>query len=229
MKLFLISVAIALVLNGTAKAQVNPVDEKREGTINWIMSFRSFATGRCDRAIRAPFGRYLLIQREEQILALKLEKHIPSKNKHGISRFSWVSFFVSKRIDSGIIEFEEGPGGDTLIRADGFEVEWSAGDWIYLNEEIKVARTEATEITELFSSDVVYPVEVPAKVGKLKWYSLKDLMRLWQKERREVGTKIEANKPALAKPLQLGKTSGIEKVRPSPVSIRCSQQRLAGL
>ncbi len=138
------------------------------------------------------------------MLALKLEKHIPSESEYGTSRFSWVSFSSGEQKDSGVIDIEEGASGSSLIRADGFEVEWSAGDWIYLDQESEIATTEATEPAEIFSNGIVSPANSKGQRGKIAWYSIDELKRWHEKARSDAGEKLRIEQLAAKRPATAG-------------------------
>jgi hypothetical protein len=142
--------------------------QQKEDLVRAFVRYQSFFHGYGSNAVPSPFGRYLLVRKEDQILALKLEKHLPSKTKphFSASTFSWILFKEKRAVESGKVTLDEPEKkGSDWIRINGFEIEWSSGDWIYLNDKIEVSITEAIEPNEIFSGQ------------ELKWFKKTDIAK----------------------------------------------------
>lgn len=102
-----------------------------------LRSWREMVTGIGGNAVRAPFGRFLLIKNGSQCLALRITEHA---NSHA-ARYEWFlqtdgSMDFSKdnvqKRSGEVSDFKNETYQFASIRAGSFPpLEWSSGDWIY--------------------------------------------------------------------------------------------------
>lgn len=137
---------------------------------------KSLTTGLSQNAIRALFGRFVLIKRKDVKIALKIIEHImprPDQSYHA-SNFMGAHYvyYIWDSIDEKYVEssgkvFEpiEGAADNIYIDFGDFRMEWSLSDWLYFPDEITLmARTE-----------YVYIDDVDFENPRIVWYSKRDL------------------------------------------------------
>ena len=127
------------------------------------------ATGLGSNAVKAPFGRILLITANEELLAIKITKHRGGK----ASDYQW-KLWSGETTKEGKGELDEAKS--QLVVAQGsMKVTWSAGDWFYMktdgSDNILMARTEFTEFDE-----------VRGAIEKARWLSVKDLQEMRKRD-----------------------------------------------
>ena len=142
-----------------------------------LKHYRSIATGvgESGNALAAPFGRFLLVRNQEQLLAIQVVQHVPNWREWSKSKTK-IRWFLqdqkSKKWRSGATELSEWRNGRStgsdFIVAGNSRVEWSSGDWIYFSKEhpFQMARTEwiAQEQINANAPDLVWFSMPPEKV-----------------------------------------------------------------
>ena len=105
--------------------------------------YRSLATGLGTNAVRAPFGRFLLVRMGQQCLALRVTEHVKSSRPTDgdVSIYEWFlqndgsMDFSKANVQKGggeIFDYKNGVYQSAYIAAGSFPVlEWSSSDWIY--------------------------------------------------------------------------------------------------
>ena len=145
-----LGIALLIAFSTIAKPLSNADKEKLFSAYSY---WKSVGSGLGWNAVQSPFGRYLLLKNENSLLALKLEKHLPSKGSGQAARYSWLLLVDGKLKESGSFDIDEVEGkGSAKIEIGGFNCEWSSGDWVYFDSklpEMEIAKTEATEKDEL--------------------------------------------------------------------------------
>lgn len=113
------------------------------------------------RAVQAPYGRFILLQRAGPSVALRIVEHTkpgPDGENYG-ARYECHVFHAAGAPPTRLVgEVFEPQGGGVAnhvhIDCGSFRIEWSRGDWIYYGDSVTaMAKTEATDINEIDFSD----------------------------------------------------------------------------
>ena len=138
--------------------------------------YKSLTTGLSQNAVRAPFGRFVLIKRKDVKIAIKIIEHImprsnqlyPTPNFMGAQYVYYIWDNDNKKYtqSSGkVFEPVKGVADNIYINFGDFRIEWSLSDWLYFPDEITLmASTEYVDIND-----------VNFKNPQITWYSKKDL------------------------------------------------------
>jgi len=164
------------VLLDDYKSTNNLLENEIENLTNLNTHYKSFVTGLGNNAIRAPFGRFILIKRKDVKVALKIIEHImPRLNQlYNAPNFMgaqyvyyiWDSDNEKYSESSGkVFEPVEGVADNIYINFADFRIEWSLSDWLYFSDDI----------TMMAVTECVYIDDVDFENPRIKWYSKKDL------------------------------------------------------
>ena len=146
--------ACTLIAVAAIAAVVALADEKKHVTIepeNVIIghldTFYRLAMGYGGTALAAPFGRYLLLRHDDEMLALKIIQHSPDLSK---SQYEWVWLRGEKKEEGvGWLSETESQEPDFVV-IHSFNVKWSSGDWFYFEKAgLEMARTEIVDIERI--------------------------------------------------------------------------------
>ncbi len=129
--------------------------EEKKALVDSYKYWKSIGSEIGSNAVKSPFGRYLVLSNEDNLLCLKLEKHLPSVKEHeNAAKYSWVHLVGGIAKDSGTFVIDEDPDSDAAdsgaywIEIAGFRCEWSFGDWVYFDESLPSMKMALTEFTE---------------------------------------------------------------------------------
>lgn len=142
-----------------------------------LLSYQSFVTNLGENALRAPFGRLLLIRRPGFAAAVMITEHtrpvevqLPAgrvRSRKGAKYAYWVqkdgsADFSKPNVLKGTAEvFEEENGQNTnvFINLDGLKLQWSMSDWIHFPDELidlEMSITEHVRIEDVHFDDPAY-------------------------------------------------------------------------
>ena len=131
---------------------------------------KSFSVGYSHNAVRAPFGRFLLLRQGDELLAIKITRHKRHSKRDYIDGafYEWIWMHDDQRDEGeGWLSQEQ---NNTWIKAHSFSVNWSTGDWFYFSQpDLEMARTEAVEKEEIRS-----------EVDRARWYSKEWVAANWE-------------------------------------------------
>ena len=156
----LLCLFVSLVSNTSGSSQT-----ATERTIQDLDTLQRLATGVGSTALAAPFGRYFLLRRENELLAIKIIRHSEDLVK---SQYEWIWLRGEQREEGvGWLSEKFASREPDFLVIHSFNVKWSSGDWFYLDQAgLEMARTE-----------IVDKEAIAAKVKGTTWYTPESLKR----------------------------------------------------
>lgn len=135
--------AIAAVVVALADEKKNVGLEPENVIIKHLDSLHRLATGYGSTALGSPFGRYLLLRHNDEILAIKIIQHSSGLSK---SQYEWV-WLRSEKQEEGVGWLSENESQEPdFVVIHSFNVKWSSGDWFYFDKSgLEMARTEIVD------------------------------------------------------------------------------------
>jgi hypothetical protein len=142
-----------------------------------LLSYQSFVTNMGENALRAPFGRLLLIRRPGFAAAIMITEHtrpvdvqLPAgrvRSRKGAKYSYWVqkdgsADFSKPNVVKGtaeVFEEENGTNANVFINLDGLKLQWSMSDWIGFPADVadvEMSITEHVRIEDVHFDDPMY-------------------------------------------------------------------------
>ncbi len=139
----LLAVAAIAAMAALADEKKNVRMEPENVIVQRMDTLYGLATGIGRTALGAPFGRYLLLRHDDEMLAIKIIQHSSGLSK---SQYEWV-WLRGEKQEEGVGWLSETDSQEPdFVVIHSFNVKWSSGDWFYFNKPgLEMARTEIVD------------------------------------------------------------------------------------